>query len=111
VTASGQAALELPLGPQRVSAPATLPRFDRRALVVAGALFAVLMAVSPRYGFHRDELYFLDAGRHLQGGYVDQPLLTPPLARVTLTLFGASLPGLRLPGRPWPPSRRSWSAP
>jgi len=98
VTGSGQAALELPRRPQSAPAPAALPRFDRRTLVVAGALFAVLMAVSPRYGFHRDELYFLDAARHLQGGYVDQPVLTPLLARVTLTLFGVSLPGLRL----WP---------
>lgn len=72
--------------------------FDRRVLVVAGASFTLLMALSGLYGFHRDELYFLDAGRHLQGGYVDQPILTPLLARLSLTLFGVSLPGLRL----WP---------
>jgi len=75
-----------------------LAPMDRRVLVVAGAAFAVLMALSGLYGFHRDELYFLDAARHLQGGYVDQPILTPLLARVSLSLFGVSLPGLRL----WP---------
>ncbi len=71
---------------------------DRRVLVVAGATFVALMSLSGLYGFHRDELYFLDAARHLQGGYVDQPILTPLLARVSLSLFGVWLPGLRL----WP---------
>jgi 4-amino-4-deoxy-L-arabinose transferase-like glycosyltransferase len=75
-----------------------LPPMDRRVLVVAGGAFVVLLALSDLYGFHRDELYFLDAGRHLQGGYVDQPILTPLLARLSLSLFGVWLPGLRL----WP---------
>jgi hypothetical protein len=76
--------------------PDSLAPMDRRVLVVAGAVFLILMALSGLYGFHRDELYFLDAARHLQGGYVDQPILTPLLARVSLSLFGVSLPGLRL---------------
>ncbi len=65
---------------------------------VGGIVFAVLMALSGRYGFHRDELYFLDCARHLQASYVDQPVLTPLLAWVSLKLFGVSLPGLRM----WP---------
>ncbi len=74
-----------------------LERFAARpVLLVAAALFVLDMALSGRYGFHRDELYFLDAGRHLQGGYVDQPILVPLLARVSLTLFGVSVVGLRL---------------
>ena len=56
------------------------------------------MALSNRYGFHRDELYFLDSARHLQASYVDQPVLAPLLTRISLELFGSSLPGLRL----WP---------
>lgn len=75
-----------------------MPSLDRRVLVVAAALFVVLMSLSALYGFHRDELYFLDAGRHLQGGYVDQPAVVPLLARVSLAVFGVALPGLRL----WP---------
>jgi Dolichyl-phosphate-mannose-protein mannosyltransferase len=67
-------------------------------ILVGGVVFAVLMALSPRYGFHRDELYFLDDARHLQASYVDQPVLTPLLAWVSLKLFGVSLAGLRL----WP---------
>ncbi|THA70139.1 glycosyltransferase family 39 protein [Streptomyces sp. A0958] len=56
------------------------------------------MALSTRYGFHIDELYFLDSARHLQASYVDQPVLAPLLARVSLSLFGVSEAGLRL----WP---------
>jgi 4-amino-4-deoxy-L-arabinose transferase-like glycosyltransferase len=70
--------------------------FARSVVVAAGIVFAVLMALSARYGFHRDELYFLDGGRHLAASYVDQPVMAPLLARVSLTLFGVSLPGLRL---------------
>lgn len=62
--------------------PAPLAPLDRGVWVAGGILFAVLMALSPWYGFHRDELYFLDCARHLQGGYMDQPVLTPLLARV-----------------------------
>jgi Dolichyl-phosphate-mannose-protein mannosyltransferase len=72
--------------------------FNRWVVAVGAVVFAVLMALSTRYGFHRDELYFLDCARHLQAGCVDQPLLAPLLARVSLDLFGVSAPGLRL----WP---------
>ncbi len=72
--------------------------FNRWVIGVGGIVFAVLMALSARYGFHRDELYFLDCARHLQASYVDQPVLTPLLAWVSLKLFGVSLPGLRV----WP---------
>jgi hypothetical protein len=72
--------------------------FDRRVIVVGGVVFAVLMGLSARYGFDRDELYFLDGARHLQASYVDQPVFAPLMAWVTLKLFGVSLSGLRL----WP---------
>ncbi len=73
------------------------PRSARRgiALIAIGA-FLLELAVSGRYGYVRDELYFLAAGRHLAFGYVDQPALTPLIARVSAILTGNSLVGLRL---------------
>jgi 4-amino-4-deoxy-L-arabinose transferase-like glycosyltransferase len=68
---------------------------DRAVWVVAAAAFGVEMAVSGRYGYVRDELYFLAAGRHLGWGYVDQPSLTPLLARLDSMLTGGTLVGLR----------------
>ena len=75
-------------------------------IAVGAVVFAVLLALSTRYGFHRDELYFMECARHLQASYVDQPVLTPLLAWVSLKLFGVSLLGLRM-WRPWRPGRRS----
>ncbi|MFL6098766.1 MAG: ArnT family glycosyltransferase [Actinomycetales bacterium] len=65
-------------------------RWIAAAVVVVCAL---LYATLSRYGYHRDELYF----RMLptRWGYVDQPLLTPLLAKVSIHLFGDTVFGLR----------------
>ena len=76
-------------GPQaRTSALRRVLR-ERAVWLVAAAAFGVELAVSGRYGYVRDELYFLAAGRHLGWGYVDQPSLTPLLARLDAALTGA----------------------
>jgi 4-amino-4-deoxy-L-arabinose transferase-like glycosyltransferase len=65
------------------------------ALAVAETV--LLLAFAGRYGYHRDELYFLRAGREAASGYVDQPPLTPLLAHAVDTLFPGSLVALRTP--------------
>ena len=96
-------------GPQAASPPPAVPaggpaaqtpvsRPDRVPLLawVIGAVFvAVELAVSGRYGFQQDELYFLVAGHHLAFGYVDQPPLAPLLTRIT-DLLGVSPTAIRI---------------
>lgn len=72
----------------------TLGVASAAALVKLGSALPYL----GRYGWDRDELYFLQASHHLSLGYVDFPFVTALIGRVTLDLAGPSLIALRLTG-------------
>lgn len=60
-------------------------------VTIAAVSFAVHMFFSGNYGYYRDELYFIADGRHLQGGYVDQPLMMGWLAALLRVTIGNGL--------------------
>jgi hypothetical protein len=69
---------------------------DTGILVVSAlSVVALHTATNGEYGFHRDELAVIDDARFLSWGYVVYPPVTPFIARVSLTLFGPSMIGLR----------------
>src|SRR6267378_1807336 len=74
---------------------------DRRVTtsIIAGlALVALIVHILTihRYGYFRDELYYIVCARHLDFGYVDLAPLSAFLLRIELILFGSSLFALRI---------------
>jgi hypothetical protein len=62
---------------------------------LAGFKLVLHLLLASRYGYFRDEMYFLDCGRHLSFGYVDHAPLIGLVARAALAL-GGSLYALRV---------------
>jgi 4-amino-4-deoxy-L-arabinose transferase-like glycosyltransferase len=65
-------------------------------LAIAVVATVALLILAPAYGWHRDELYFVVAGRHPAFGYVDQPPLTPLLSAAAVGLLGPSPTSVRV---------------
>ena len=64
--------------------------------VFSAAALLVHLLTNGRYGYFRDELYYIACARHLAFGYVDQPPLSILLLRLSQLLLGDSLFAIRL---------------
>jgi 4-amino-4-deoxy-L-arabinose transferase-like glycosyltransferase len=65
------------------------------AALLTGIKLLIHLSLSGRYGYFRDELYYLACGRHLSWGYVDHAPMIGLVARIAL-LLGGALPVLRM---------------
>jgi hypothetical protein len=80
------------LAAERPIGPAAILLFGGAAV----GIIALHLATNGILGFHTDELYYLDSGRHPALGYVDFPPIVPLLARLDTGLLGISPWTLRL---------------
>src|SRR5215831_17770170 len=72
--------------------------FSESAIIVFFTAIALLLHLltNGRYGYFRDELYYVVCARHLDFGYVDQSPLSILLLRLSQSLLGDSLFAIRL---------------
>src|SRR6184192_538129 len=82
-----------------MSVPAPNRSYSTESVLIAVFSIAALLIhllTNGRYGYFRDELYYIACGRHLAFGYVDQPPLSILLLRLSQVLLGDSLFAIRL---------------
>src|SRR5512140_2780378 len=60
------------------------------------AKLAIHLLTASRYGYFRDEMYFMACGEHLDWGYVDQPPMIGVAAWFTRHFIGTSVAALRV---------------
>src|SRR5678815_2438236 len=66
------------------------------AVYIALVKLIIHLLTNNRYGYFRDELYYIACGEHLAWGYVDHAPMVAWLVKLSRTLFGDSLFALRL---------------
>lgn len=96
MAASPSRAAATPSGGEVDPGPSRAVALAGGAWVVAAAVMLLLLALASAYGFHRDELYFIVAGRHPAFGYVDQPPFTPLVSAAAVALLGLSPLAVRI---------------
>jgi 4-amino-4-deoxy-L-arabinose transferase-like glycosyltransferase len=69
---------------------------SRLAWTIGAIAFLIQMVFNGRYGYFRDELYYIACSNHLAFGYVDMAPLIAWLARGFRMVFGDSLHAIRL---------------
>jgi hypothetical protein len=71
-------------------------RVPAGVLAIAGLVVLGLMVVAGRYGFHRDEYYFVVTGQHPAVAAPDNPMLVPYLAAGWYAVVGGHLWAFRI---------------
>jgi hypothetical protein len=81
-----------------INLPPRRTHFSESAIIAFFSAVALLihLLTNGRYGYFRDELYYIACARHLDFGYVDQPPLSILLLRLSQLLMGDSLFAIRL---------------
>src|SRR6266705_3273089 len=83
------------IGARRTSESSRLAT-EQKLIVFFGAVTLLIHFLNNgRYGYFRDELYYIACGQHLAFGYVDLPPLSVLLIRLSRMLFGDSLFAIR----------------
>jgi len=72
------------------------PASSRIAWILGALCFFIQFSLCGRYGYFRDELYYLACSHHLAFGYVDFAPLIAWLTRASSFIFGESLRAIRL---------------
>ncbi|MBI2567411.1 MAG: glycosyltransferase family 39 protein [Candidatus Schekmanbacteria bacterium] len=94
-TAAASGAADAPLAAEQADAGRIPPAWGLLSAFAAIKLVVHLLA-SQRYGYFRDELYYLASTGHLDWGYVDHPPLSIAVLAVVRAVLGDSLLAVRL---------------